>query len=139
MKVCDVMTTRVVTVEMDDRLTVVKEILDKAPFRHLLVVENEQLQGVISDRDLLRSLSPFLGTDAESVHDAHTINQRAHQIMTRSPTTISPELSIDAALTIMLNSNIGCLPVQLEDKMIGIFTWHDGVRALLSKFATIDD
>lgn len=48
MKVCDVMTTRVVTVEMDDRLTVVKEILDKAPFRHLLVVENKQLQGVIT-------------------------------------------------------------------------------------------
>ena len=137
MNVCDVMTTRVVTVEMDDRLTVVKEILDSAPFRHLLVIEDKQLQGVISDRDLLRSLSHFLGTDAESVHDTTTINQRAHQIMTRSAITIKPELPIDAALILMLDNNIGCLPVLQDGLIIGIFTWHDGVRALLSKFAAL--
>ena len=139
MNVCDVMTTGVVTVEMDDRLTVVKEILDKAPFRHLLVIEDKRLQGVISDRDLLRSLSPFLGTETESVHDTHTINQRAHQIMTRSPITIKPELPIDAALMLMLDNNIGCLPVLHEEDIIAIFTWHDGVRALLSRFSTIND
>ena len=139
MNVYDVMTARVVTVEMDDRLTVVKEILDKAPFRHLLVIEDKQLQGVISDRDLLRSLSPFLGTDAESVHDTHTINQRAHQIMTRSPVTIKPEMPIDAALMLMLDNNIGCLPVLQEGRIIGIFTWHDGVRALLSKFSDLNN
>ncbi|WP_413699992.1 CBS domain-containing protein [Psychromonas sp. KJ10-10] len=62
MNVAEVMTTRVVCVDMDDRLTIVKDILDKAPFRHLLVTEDKQLQGIISDRDLLRCLSPFIGT-----------------------------------------------------------------------------
>ena len=133
MNVLDVMSTRVVSVDMDDRLDVVKDILDKALFRHLLVTEDNKLQGVISDRDLLRCLSPFLGTSAESSRDIYTINQRAHQIMTRSPTTVSPELSIDAALVLMLDLNIGCLPVLKEDEIIGIFTWHDGVRALLNK------
>lgn len=131
MKVCDVMTTRVATVEMDDRLTVVKEILDSAPFRHLLVVEDNELQGVISDRDLLRCLSPFLGTEAESTRDATTLNQRAHQIMTHSPITINPEFAIDDALALMLHDNIGCLPVLNNGAIAGIFTWHDGVRALL--------
>ncbi|WP_022941381.1 CBS domain-containing protein [Psychromonas hadalis] len=131
MKVFEVMTTRVVTIEMDDRLTVVKEILDQAPFRHLLVIEDEQLQGVISDRDLLRCLSPFIGTDAESVRDKNTINQRAHQVMTRSPVTANSEITIRDALTLMLAHNIGCLPIVDDGKIEGIFTLHDGLRALL--------
>jgi acetoin utilization protein AcuB len=131
MNVCDVMTIRVATVDMDDRLTVVKQILDCATFRHILVIEDDQLQGVISDRDLLRCLSPFLGTDAESVRDKTTLNKRAHQIMTRSPITINPDLSIHAALIIMLDNKIGCLPVLENGVVKGIFTWHDGVCALL--------
>ncbi len=133
MKVSEVMTTRVVTVEMDDRLTVVKEILDCAPFRHLLVIEDEELQGVISDRDLLRSLSPFLGTDAESVRDTATIKQRAHQVMTRNPTTINGGMLVRDALRLMLEQNIGCLPVLDNGRIRGILTWHDGVRALLDE------
>lgn len=132
MRVSEIMVTRIVTVEMDDRLTVVKEILDQAPFRHLLVVEDNELQGVISDRDLLRCLSPFLGTNAESARDTTTINQRAHQIMTRSPMTINPNILVRDALSIMLEHNIGCLPVLENGVLKGIFTWHDGVRVLLN-------
>ncbi|PKF61908.1 CBS domain-containing protein [Psychromonas sp. psych-6C06] len=131
MKVSDVMTTRVVKVDMDDRLTVVKEILDSAPFRHLLVIEDEELQGVISDRDLLRCLSPFIGTDAESVRDTKTIDQRAHQVMTRSPITVNSDTLIREALLLMLEHTIGCLPIVDEGEIVGIFTLHDGLRALL--------
>ena len=131
MKVSEVMTTEVVKVDMDDRLTVVKDILGNAPFRHLLVVEDEELQGVISDRDLLRCLSPFIGTEAESVRDTKTIDQRAHQVMTRSPYTIESSISIRDALLIMLEHTIGCLPVVDDGNIVGIFTLHDGLRALL--------
>ncbi|MCP4322987.1 MAG: CBS domain-containing protein [Alteromonadales bacterium] len=131
MKVSDVMTTRVVSVEMDDRLTVVKDILDSAPFRHLVVVEDEQLQGIISDRDMLRCLSPFIGTDAESARDKKTIDQRAHQVMTRSPMTITSALGIRDALRLMLDHSIGCLPVVDNEKIVGIFTIYDGLKHLL--------
>lgn len=131
MNVSDVMTARVVSVEMDDRLTVVKEILDHAPFRHLVVVEDDELQGIISERDMLRCLSPFIGTDAESVRDKKTIDQRAHQVMTRSPITITSELTIRDALQLMLEHSIGCLPVVDDGCIVGIFTIYDGVKALL--------
>jgi len=131
MKVSSVMTTRVVSVEMDDRLTVVKEILDSAPFRHLVVVEDDELQGIISERDMLRCLSPFIGTNAESVRDKKTIDQRAHQVMTRSPITITSELAIRDALQLMLDHSIGCLPVVDDDHIVGIFTIYDGLKALL--------
>ena len=131
MKVSEVMTSEVIKVDMDDRLTVVKDILDSAPFRHLLVVEDEELQGVISDRDMLRCLSPFIGTEAESVRDTKTIDQRAHQVMTRSPLTVESSLSVRDALLLMLEHSIGCLPIVDDGNIVGIFTLHDGLRALL--------
>ena len=49
MNVEKIMSKRIVTVERDDSLKVVKEIFDNARFHHLLVVESGKLFGVISD------------------------------------------------------------------------------------------
>ena len=85
----NVMTTRLVTVELDDTLAVVKQIFDSVKFRHLLVVDShKKLCGVISDRDLLRALSPHIGTLAENARDTATLHKRVHQIMTRHPVTL---------------------------------------------------
>jgi CBS domain-containing protein len=70
MDVGSIMTTRVVSVEMDDRLDVVKKIFDTLKFHHLLVVDTGgKLKGVVSDRDLLRALSPYVGSAAENARD----------------------------------------------------------------------
>lgn len=47
MHIRDIMTTRVATVSMDDRLRVIRDIFEQAHFRHLLVLEEEELVGVI--------------------------------------------------------------------------------------------
>ena len=54
MRIKDIMSTKVVTVEFDDTLASVKEIFDTLKFHHLLVVEKNELFGVVSDRDLLK-------------------------------------------------------------------------------------
>ncbi|WP_413692360.1 CBS domain-containing protein [Psychromonas sp. KJ10-2] len=131
MKVVEAMTSRVVSVTMDDRIPVLRNILSEAGFHHLLVVEDGKLQGVISDRDLLRVLSPFLGTEAELQRDFDTAQRPAHQVMTRSPVTVEPDASIKDALNLMLTHDISCLPVLDQDEILGIFTMHDGVRALM--------
>ncbi len=53
MKISSIMTRRVVTVEMDDSLQIISEIFENVKFHHILVVENQKLVGVISDRDLI--------------------------------------------------------------------------------------
>jgi acetoin utilization protein AcuB len=70
MNVVEIMSKKVVSVEMDDKLSAVKELFDRLKFHHLLVVESGKLVGVVSDRDLLRALSPKLGTISESEKDA---------------------------------------------------------------------
>ncbi len=90
MHIRDIMTTRVATVSMDDRLSVIKDIFEQAHFRHLLVLEEGELVGVISDRDLFRAISPYLDSEAEMSRDTETLTKRAHQIMSRQPVTIAP-------------------------------------------------
>ena len=55
-----IMTQDVVTVDMDDPLYLIQRIFQREGFHHLLVVEEDQLVGVISDRDLLPAISPYV-------------------------------------------------------------------------------
>src|SRR5580693_4168482 len=94
MDVGSIMTTRVVSVELDDQLDVIKKIFDTLKFHHLLVVDDAgKLKGVVSDRDLLKALSPHVGTAAENNRDLATLNKRVHQIMSRNLITLPPRAS----------------------------------------------
>jgi acetoin utilization protein AcuB len=128
----DIMTARVVTVEMDDRLKVVKEIFDTMSFHHLLVVdEHKKLSGVVSDRDLLRALSPYVGSAAETERDLATLNKRVHQIMSRHPITLHAQSAVAEAVSLLLTHRISCIPiVDDEFKPIGIVSWRDLLKAL---------
>jgi acetoin utilization protein AcuB len=130
----NIMSTRVVSVEHDDRLGVIKDIFDAMKFHHLLVVEKGKLQGVISDRDLLRALSPFIGTLAETARDSNTLDKRAHQIMSRKPVTLTGEASLATAIDVFLTRGISCLPIVDEhNHPVGIVTWRDVLRAVRPK------
>jgi len=120
------MSRPVVTVELDDPLSVVKKIFDNVQFHHLLVVEKGKLLGVISDRDLFKALSPNLGTAAEKPIDSATLNKRVHQIMSRNPVCINQSESVAKALDVFQNHPISCIPV-LDDhqKLVGILSWRD--------------
>jgi acetoin utilization protein AcuB len=128
----DIMTVRLVTVEMDDRLEVVKEIFDTMKFHHLLVVdEHKKLCGIVSDRDLLKALSPYVGSAAETARDLATLNKRVHQIMTRHPITLHPQSGIAEAARLLLAHRISCVPiVDDERKPVGIVSWRDVLKSL---------
>ena len=133
MSVEKLMSKTVVTVEMDDSLKVVKEIFDNTRFHHLLVVESGKLFGVISDRDLLKALSPNIGTAAETAKDAATLNKRVHQIVSRKPVTLAPNAGLYDAIEVFNNYNISCIPiVDNKHKAVGIISWRDILKALES-------
>jgi len=128
------MSTAIVTVEMDDLLKVVKDIFDHVGFHHLLVVESGKLFGVVSDRDLLKAISPNIGSAAETTRDLATLKKRVHQILTRQPITLTPRDSIYDAIRIFNNHNVSCIPVvDDEQRPVGILSWRDILRLLESK------
>jgi len=132
MALSSIMTTRIITVEMDDRLEVVKEIFDRMKFHHLLVVDDrKKLSGIISDRDLLRALSPYVGSLSETTRDLATLNKRVHQIMSRHPITLRPQSEIAEAVSVFLAHRISCIPiVDDEFKPVGIVSWRDLLKCI---------
>jgi acetoin utilization protein AcuB len=131
MNVRQIMSSKPVTVEMDDSLRTVKEIFDHLHFHHLVVVEEGRLYGVISDRDLLKALSPNLGTAAESSRDAATLNKRVHQVMTRKPITLHPDASLMEAINVFNTHRISCIPiVDHEHRPVGLLSWRDIFRSM---------
>jgi acetoin utilization protein AcuB len=133
MELRSIMTARVVTVEADDTLEVVKRIFDAMKFHHLLVVDSgKTLCGVISDRDLLRALSPYVGTASENARDTATLRKRVHQIMSRKPLTLPPEASVTDAINLFLASRVSCIPiVDPHLKPVGIVSWRDVLKTLI--------
>jgi acetoin utilization protein AcuB len=130
MKLSSIMTKEVMTAEMDTLLTDICRMFDEEKFHHLVVIEDDELRGVISDRDLLRALSPFLNTAAEQNRDLATMRRRAHQIMSRNPVTVAEDATVDDTAQLMIRENISCVPVMSSDGHVeGIVTRTDLLRA----------
>ncbi len=131
MLITDVMTKRVVTVDMDDSLKVAKEIFDNVKFHHLLVVQATKLQGVLSDRDLLKAMSPYLGSAAESNRDRSTLDRKIHQLMSRQPVTLTESATLDDAIEVFNTRRFSCIPIIDEQHVpVGIVSWRDVLRCL---------
>ncbi|MEE9515631.1 MAG: CBS domain-containing protein [Candidatus Adiutricales bacterium] len=132
MKLEEIMAKRIVTIDMDDTLDVIRKIFDKVRFHHMVVIdERNKVVGVISDRDVLKALSPYLDTISEQERDQVTLNKKTHQVMSRQPITASPEDSIEQAAALLLENRISCLPVISEDQsLVGIVTWKDILKNL---------
>jgi acetoin utilization protein AcuB len=130
MKVGSIMTKDVFKVRMDDTIGTIREVLRYAEFHHLLVVDDHKLVGILSDRDILRNISPFLDTLSEAKRDVSILNKRVHQFMTHKPITVSKETNVEAAADLLLKHHISCLPVVSSSREIeGVVTWRDILRA----------
>ena len=130
MNVGEIMTTKVITVDMDTRLATICNIFERNNIHHLPVIDNDVVLGVVSDRDVSKALSPFLNTYAEKKRDLATLRKKAHQLMSRKLPTISKEASIEEASSLLVSNNISCLLIISDERKIeGILTRKDLIKA----------
>ncbi len=88
--------------------------------------------GVISDRDILRIISPYINTKVETEKDLFTLTRTASQLMTKKPITISPQASIRDAAKSLLDNKVSLLPVVNDDgNAIGVLSWKDVMRYII--------
>ena len=78
------------------------------------------LEGVISERDVLRKLAR---------HGAAALAMRVDQTMTRKVVTATPQTSLDQAMAMMTVGGFRHLPVVDDGKLAGIVSVRDVVRA----------
>jgi len=94
--------------------------------RHVPVVEEDRLVGLVSDRDL-RDVRGG-GGDRESDTPRWV---RLGDMMTRNIVTIHPLDTIEHAAREIYDRKIGCLPVVAEGELVGIITSADMMRTLI--------
>src|SRR5690606_15606629 len=119
MELRDIMTTDLVTIGPDESAGAAWSRMERERIRHLLVVEDGRLVGVLSNQDLG-------GRHGEAVRQGKTVRE----LMTPDVVTATPDTSLDEAFEIMREQPIGSLPVMEEGKLVGIVTATDVLDAL---------
>jgi acetoin utilization protein AcuB len=134
MTVAEIMTTNVLTAGMDDTLDAIRKIFHLRRCHHIPIVEENRLVGIVSDRDVLKDLSPHVDTVGADIQALNTLKKKAHQVMTRRVITISPEDSVEEAANMMLEGKFNCLPVlERSGTVAGMITKTDILRSVFGK------
>jgi acetoin utilization protein AcuB len=118
MKVAACMTPDPVCLAPDDTLGAAIVVMEAGDFRAVPVIRNDKLIGIISDRDIRKNWK-----QAE--------NTRIRTVMTENPICISADDSVNEAVRLLLSHKIGGLPVIRNDKLVGIITTTDILKAVL--------
>jgi acetoin utilization protein AcuB len=124
------MTTEVVTIESNVLPLDAALMLRSSSIRHLLVIEDTKLVGVLRDRDSQRCAPSYLMSIAEGDYNSVFSETRVDWVMTREPETISPATPLVEALAPIHTSRFRCLPVEEGDGIVGMLTRSDLVEAL---------
>jgi acetoin utilization protein AcuB len=112
------MTKEPITVEADELLIRASHKMQAGGFHRLPVVRDGRLVGIISERDLRE-------------HHGHLEQTKINGVMTEDPITVDPQTILEEAAQIMLERQIGGLPVVHEGRLVGIITATDVMRAFL--------
>ena len=113
-EVADVMIAKVVTLSTHHGFDDAVRLMKDRHFRHCIVVDMQgKLCGVISDRDILRTMA----------RNGQSRLKSLDQIMTRNPITVQRHTSILDAVSKIVSKKINCLPVVEDDGSVcGIVT-----------------
>lgn len=126
MLVRDYMTPKVFTIRSDKMLVAVREIMSWAHVRHVPVVDPRgTLIGIISHRDLLHAAISSAAEVSEVERTRHLWKVPIEPIMRTEVQTIGPDDSVRNAALMMRRSKIGCLPVVVDGKIVGIISEYD--------------
>jgi len=132
MKIKDWITREVVTVAPEASVKEAFGLMKSMGIRHLPVVKEGFLKGIVTDRDLRR---PKISDVFKSWHELYRIGDdiQVEDIMTTSVMTIGEDALIQEAAQVMVEKRVGALPVvDSKGKMIGIIAESDILRAFVA-------
>jgi CBS domain-containing membrane protein len=132
MRVQELMSTDLVTLTEDETLAHAQRCMARGRIRHLPVVRDQKLVGLVTHRDLLAaSFSIFADVDT---HEQRRIfvTVPVVEAMHQDVVTVEPSLQVKEAAEILLRNKYGCLPVVEPDgTLVGIVTEADFLRLIV--------
>ena len=131
LRVRDLMSAAPVTITPDTSVNTARALMQQRQIQHLPVVEKNRLVGMVSDSDIRLALpSPATSLSAWELH--HLLDKlTVGEVMSRFVVTVAPHLPVTTAIGRMLRHRIGAVPVTEDQRVIGILTRGDVLRAFL--------
>lgn len=123
---------KLVTVAPTATLDDVVDVMCKKQIRHVPVVNNDDLLGIISDRDVRRAFGNASVLDARAQESGKYFlgPSEVHEVMTTDVRTVAPHTTTKTAIEELLHHKIHCLPVVDDEILIGLITDTDLLRAI---------
>ena len=110
----------------------VKEALNRLlaqDIRHLPVLDAGLLVGMLSDRDVRG-----VAADALAGGSPDQLSLPVSEVMSSDPITVDPETDVTEVIDLMIEHKVGALPVVVDDKLVGIVSYVDVLRAARAGF-----
>ncbi len=131
--VSEVMTSNVLTADRKDSLRHVNSIMKEKHIRHLPVVDNGKLVGIVSKTDIMRLSFGDLyegesGAD-EAMFDMLTLDQ----VMIYKPVSVQHDDLVDDVALKLASAEYHAFPVTDGERVVGIITTTDIIKYLLNK------
>ena len=125
------MTKDPITVGPKESIVLARMIMRQRGIRRLPVVEGDRLVGIVTDRDVREAWASDANTLA--AQELHYLLERipVRDVMSSPAITVTPETPLDVAVSLLREKKIGGLPVQDNDKLVGILTDTDVFQAFL--------
>ncbi|MDT8395485.1 MAG: CBS domain-containing protein [bacterium] len=118
----DYMTRIVETIHPDDYLVDVRKTMQERNLRHIPVVDNGKLVGIVS-LNTIRDAAPSKATDL-SIHEIHYLlsKMKIKDVMKKDVVTCGPEDHVEDVAKVMQTRRIGAVPVVEKGRLLGILT-----------------
>lgn len=124
-----IMQTNIITVHSDCSVQDAIRIMEENQIRHLPILENKELVGIVSERDL----RPFFPAPLTGSKEEMCSGIKVGEVMQTNLITVHPLDFIEEAARMIYEHKIGCLPVVRQDRLVGIITQLDVLRTLVEQ------
>ena len=132
--VSEIMSKTLITVSPNQSLYEAEKLFNRHNIRHIPVVENERLVGMISHTDLLRISYADLDESDELVVPVIYEMYSIPDIMTRVPVFVDVNSTIKETAEILARQSFHSLPVVDKGILVGIVTTTDLINYLLAQY-----
>lgn len=136
-KVKDIMTKNVISVQVNDSMQIVDDIIKTSNIHHVPVTDDDNmLKGIISKMDvvLLKDWATNLNIKSAIRANEQVLNsQTAGDRMITQLAKVSPDDTLETCADIFKENLFHCLPVLVEGKLVGIVTTFDLLKVAYSK------
>ena len=133
--VSSIMTSNVVKLNLSDNSSTAESLFKKHHIRHIPVVKENHIVGMLSYTDLLRISFVDAVFDDEEIVDSTVYNMfTVEQVMAKNLIKVSPETTIKEVAEILAKKEFHALPVVLDEELVGIVTTTDLIKYLIDQY-----